>query len=284
MSKAETVFYKLAKKKKKAIEDVNPAIPIGMAGTAAVGGLAYSLKKPAGVHSARVPKKEVDEFLRKLKPGDVLTTGSYNTGKANPFQVLLNRGSKQYHSAVYLGKGHMTEMIPYGMKKPRPTTDKYLLRNYANTETFQAHRPKITPKETKEMLRGVRLNQKKYVYDAKDSAKAYIKNKIEKVIPTKAIMKKMSPERAQKVFGCKGKFCSNLASSHLPQKLFNVHKTVAMPKDYHNPKFFEYVGKLEKPGKVGHLAASNKSLWRYAGKPALIAGGLLAAADATGVI
>jgi len=283
MSKAEIVFSKLAAKKKEK-EKINPAIPATTAATAAAGGMLYSLKKPVGVPKyVDMPEQQLRNFQRKLKPGDVLLTGSYDPGRANPYQILLNPNEKQYHSAVYLGKGKITEMLG-DMKKPRKTRDEYLLRRYSDSETYLAYRPKITAKELKEYLKGVKKNQKNYVYSDKDAVKAFIKNKIQKILPMKTILSIISPEKAQKVFGCEGKFCSNLASSNLPQRLFETHKSVAMPTDYQNPKHFEFVGELKNEKFIGHLPASKESLWRYAGKPALIAGGAMLAADALGVI
>jgi len=97
-------------------------------------------------------------------------------------------------------------------------------------------------------------------------------------------MKVLPKKTVDKVFGCKGKFCSNLASSHLPQKMFKVHKTVTMPIDYHNPKHFEYVGELIKKTRAPHLPAATPTLIKYVGKPALAVGAGVAIADMLGVI
>ncbi len=285
MNKAKYIFNKLAeKKKKKDKSGLHPAYPIGVAAGAAVGGLSHTYRKPTGVHSVRMPDKEVTKFIKKLQPGDVMTTGAYNTGGGNVFQMALGRNQKQYHSGVYLGRGQMTDMLPH-MSTPRSSTNRSNIRDFKNVEAFKAHRPKgMSKSQRKRFAHDVAINQRKYVYDNKGSAKALVSNKIQKILPTRTLLKVLPKKTGDKLFGCTGKFCSNLGSSHLPQKLFKTHKTVAMPADYWNPKYFKPVAELNKSTGMGHLALSNKSLIKYIAKPALAVGGAVAVADMLGVI
>ncbi len=146
---------------------------------------------------------------------------------------------------------------------------------------MKAHRPKLTKTEREKFVKDVLANQKKYVYDSKDATKAFIKNKIEKALPIKTIRKVLPQEVYDKCFGVKGNFCSNLAGKHLPERLFKVHKTVVMPKDFWNKKNFREIGEISI--KETHLPASTKSLGKFVGKPALVAAGAVLLADRLGV-
>ncbi len=106
--------------KKEDLTEVNPKVSVKAGVLAGGAGLISSLKRKPEVKLKKdITDAEIDRFIKKLKPGDIITTGHYNPGTGKIYQILLNRNNQQYHTTVYVGKGLITELYPEDMKKPR---------------------------------------------------------------------------------------------------------------------------------------------------------------------
>lgn len=237
---------------------------VAAAGTAAgaAAGTVASYLKPVNKHPyVRHALKE--KFMKKLKPGDILMTGGYETGPwEKGLQSFLSRNKQEYHTAVYIGKDKKTGQRMYGELLVRDQVpDKMNAQkdlDFALTEdSHVALRPKWKDvHERNKFVYKVKRELPKTSYDSVAAVKTYVKRKA-----------------GIHNFVCNGKFCSNAISSHMPQRFFGkVHRTAAMPYDFYNNKFFKPIAEL-RTRKI-HLPASNKALGKYVLPAALVGGAL----------
>lgn len=227
------------------------------------GGIAYTYGRsslPKVSKPVHISALEKEKFISKLKPGDVLLTGAYDKGPwEKGFDTFLNRNKPVYHIGVYTGKGQYSEFL-LRHQQPGGDTTKKDLRQALTEEAHEAWRPHITDTERKNFLKGVNKRYTKSSYSSPAAIKAYLANSF-----------------GLKNIKCEGDFCSNAPAKHLPQRLFKVNKSIAMPKDFTNPKKFTLVAELKKV--ETHLPASNKSLLKYVVAPAVALGALGFALD-----
>jgi hypothetical protein len=228
------------------------------AGVGAGGGIAYSYGRsslPRDKKEFRVSSVDREKFISKLKPGDVLLTGAYDKGPwEKGFNTFLNHNKPVYHVGVYTGKKQFSELI-LPNQEPSHDTVKKDIHFALKEDAHEAWRPIITDVERKRFIRGVQKRFTTSSYSSPAAIKAYAARAV-----------------GLKNVSCVGDFCSNAPAKHLPKRLFNVDRSMAMPKDYTNPKHFKFIAELKKV--ETHLPASNKSLMKYVAAPALALGAL----------
>ena len=251
------------------MNEKNPKSTAGVSALVGTGagalGLTYSYLKPSIPKTKRVraSQAEVSKFIQQLKPGDVLLTGSHRMGTPSKlYSTALRRNHPEYHTAVYMGKNLLGELL-YDDKKPSKwATQKDLKYTMKKEGPVQAFRPiNLSDRQQKSYVKALQKNLTTATYDDKAATKVYLQRLIGK-----------------KQGKCKGRFCSNVIATALPKKAFpkNVSREMALPKDFTNPKYFQEVAKF-RPYKRIHLPASNPSLLKYVAGPALLATGFTAA-------
>lgn len=235
------------------------------AGTGAVLGTGYSYYKPGLKQKrTRVTTRTKKEFIKKLRPGDVLLEGDYHTDAwSKGLQTTIRRNKPEYHSAIYTGKGQYAELLIQDrntlIKDTGPSKDviKKDLMYALGEGSHEAYRPKLTKKEVGTIAQKVNKSFPKMRYSTPAAIRVWAQRKI-----------------GLKNIPCKGKFCSNSVASVLPKRLFkDVHPSNVMPTDFVNNPNFTRIGKVRKYNI--HMPASNKSLLKYVALPAL-AGGAIA--------
>lgn len=250
----------------------------GAAGGAAIG-TAGSFVKPVMVKT-RTPEKAKQDFMKKLKPGDVLLEGSYkNEVPEKIFQSTINRNRSQYHVTMYTGKHKTTGKHMFSEILPRhlAPAGEYL-PDYTPTGIWKNKASDRINKDLHKQMRSGSMLALRPKYKNTSEAKKVIENvnkEITKATYDKNLAGKIWAERRLHINQgkeCKGRFCSNVISSQMPQRMFGkIHRTRVMPSDFKAGKHFKHVAELSM--KDIHLPASNKALKKYT-LPAAIIGGL----------
>ena len=139
---------------KKASEDKAPKVNVGMA---AVSGLGLALGAKLGVRGRRlrkleklVPKLTTDnkaQFKSKLNIGDLLLIGKGNLKGKAAWASKITRPSEGFnvHTAMYVGKNQLIDVVPKGNKMRKMSIDSYLK---ADTNLLV-----VRPKESKDKIR-----------------------------------------------------------------------------------------------------------------------------------
>lgn len=232
-------------------------------------GIATAYLKPV-TKQPYVKKTLKQEFIKKLKPGDILLTGSYvNKRWEKGLQSAINRNDPEYHTATYLGKNPRTGKHEYAELLLRHTAPVKPGSRKAATGKFDRVGKDMIPMLTEDSAVAYRpkfknlQERRKFVKDVK---KGYLNATYTDRTAARILAERKLGIKKMK---CVGDWCSNVPAKALPKRMFDVHPSRVMPYDYRKSKHFMEVARLRT--RNVHLPAATPTIKKYV-LPAAVVG------------